>query len=75
VIKTPGTLILLAVTWTICLAAGVGLVWQALMDKSSPSRSRVRRAINEIKFRLGFASGVVLIILCISGLVWVLVRW
>jgi hypothetical protein len=73
--KSPGTLILLAITWTAFLVAGISLLWQAIMDKSSPAKSKTRRIVNEIKFRLGFAAGVVLIILFISGVVWVLVKW
>jgi 1,2-phenylacetyl-CoA epoxidase catalytic subunit len=73
--KTPGTLILLAITWVIFLVAGIGLIWQAIMDKSSPARSTTRRIVKEIKFRLRFASGVVLIILVLSGVLWMMVNW
>jgi hypothetical protein len=73
--KSPGTLVLLVITWTVFLVAGLGLIWQALMDKSSPARSKTRRFMNEIKFRFGFASGVVLIILFLSGLIWFLTKW
>jgi len=73
--KTTGTLILLVITWTIFLVAGIGLLWQAIMDKSSPAKSKTRRIVNEIKFRLGFAAGVALIILFLSGVVWLLVNW
>jgi hypothetical protein len=73
--KTPGTLILLIVTWTVFLVAGMGLIWQALMDKSSPAKSKTRRILNEIKFRFGFASGVVLILLFLSGVAWMLAKW
>jgi hypothetical protein len=73
--KTPGTLILLIITWTIFLVTGLSLIWQAIMDKSSPTKSKVRRIVNEIKFRLGFAAGVVLLILVFSGAVWLLVKW
>ena len=73
--KTPGTLILLIITWTIFLVTGLSLIWQAIMDKSSPTKSKVRRIVNEIKFRLGFAAGVVLLILALSGAVWLLVKW
>ena len=44
------------------------------MDKSSPAKSKARRIVNEIKFRLGFASGVVLLILLLSGVFWLLVK-
>jgi hypothetical protein len=73
--RTPGTLILLVITWTIFLVAGIGLIWQAIMNKSSPTNSKARRIVNEIKFRLGFAAGVVLIILFLSGVFWMLVKW
>ena len=73
--KTPAAFILLIITWTIFLVAGLGLIWQAIMDKSSPARSKTRRIVNEIKFRFGFASGVVLILLFLSGLVWLLAKW
>jgi hypothetical protein len=73
--KTPGTLILLAITWTIFLFAGIGLMWQAIMDKSSPTKSKARRIVNEIKFRLKFSTGVVLMILFLSGVFWLLVKW
>ena len=73
--KTPGTLILLVITWTIFLVAGIGLLWQAIMDKSLPARSKTRRIVNEIKFRLKFASGVVLVILFLSGVFWLLLKW
>jgi hypothetical protein len=73
--KTMGTLILLAISWSIFLVAGIGLIWQAIMHKSVPTKSRTRRIVNEIKFRLSFASGVVLIILVLSGVFWVLVKW
>ena len=73
--KTTGTLILLVITWTIFLVAGIGLLRQAIMDKSAPAKSKARRFVNEIKFRLGFAAGVALIILFLSGVVWLLVNW
>ena len=73
--KTPGTLILLIITLTIFLVTGLSLIWQAIMDKSSPTKSKVRMVVNEIKFRLGFAAGVVLLILSFSGAVWLLVKW
>jgi hypothetical protein len=73
--KTPGILILLIVTWTVFLVAGMGLIWQALMDKSSPARSKTRRIVNEIKFRFGFASGVILILLFLSEVAWMLAKW
>ena len=74
-IKTPGTITLLVITWTIFLVAGISLIWQAIMDKSSPAKSKVRRIVNDIKFRLGFATGVVLIILVLFGVFWLLVKW
>jgi hypothetical protein len=61
--------ILLVITWMIFLVAGIGFIWQAIMDKSSPARSKTGRFVNEVKFRLGFASGVVLIILVLFGLI------
>jgi hypothetical protein len=73
--KSMGNLILLAISWTIFLVAGIGLIWQAIMHKSVPTKSKTRRIVNEIKFRLSFASGVVLIILVLSGVFWVLVKW
>ncbi|MCX6037348.1 MAG: hypothetical protein NTW99_05590 [Chloroflexi bacterium] len=73
--KTPGTLILLVITWTIFLVTGISLIWQAIMDKSSPTKSKARRIVNEIKFRLKFATGVVLMILFLSGVFWLLVKW
>jgi hypothetical protein len=63
------------ITWTAFLITGISLIWQAIMDKSAPAKSKTRRVVNEIKFRLGFAAGLVLIILFISGVVWLLVRW
>jgi hypothetical protein len=73
--KTPGTLILLVIIWTIFLVTGISLIWQAIMDKSSPTKSKARRIVNEIKFRLKFATGVVLMILFLSGVFWLLVKW
>jgi len=73
--KTPGTLILLIITWVIFLVTGLSLIWQAIMDKSSPTKSKVRRVVNEVKFRVGFAAGVVLLILVLSGAIWLLVKW
>jgi hypothetical protein len=73
--KTPGTLLLLIVTWAIFLVAGIGLLWQAIMNKSAPTGSKVRRLVNEVKFRFGFTAGLVLLILVLSGVVWVLMRW
>jgi hypothetical protein len=73
--KTPGTIILMIITWTAFLVAGIGLIWQAIMDKSSPAKSKVHRIVNEIKFRLGFAAGVVLLLLFLSGVFWMLVKW
>lgn len=73
--KNPGPLIILTITWTISLVAGLGLLWQAIMDKSSPTKSKVRRIVDEIKFRLKFATGVVLIFLFVFGAVWVLMNW
>jgi hypothetical protein len=73
--KTPGTLILLVITWTIFLVTGISLIWQAIMDKSSPTKSKARRIVNDIKFRLKFAIGVVLMILFFSGVFWLLVKW
>jgi len=73
--KTPGTLILLIITLTIFLVTGLSLIWQAIMDKSNPTKSTVRRIVNEVKFRLGFAAGMVLLILVLSGAVWLLVKW
>jgi hypothetical protein len=73
--KTTGTLILLVITGTIFLVAGIGLIWQAIMDKSTPAKSKARRIVNEIKFRLGFAAGLALIILFFSGVLWLLVNW
>jgi len=73
--KTTGTLILLVITWTIFLVTGIGFIWQAIMDKSSPAKSKARRIVNEIKFRLGFAAGVAIIILFLSGVLWLLVNW
>ena len=73
--KTPGTLILVIITLVILLVTGLSLLWQAIMDKSNPTKSKVRRVVNEIKFRLGFASGVVLLVLVIAGVVWLLVKW
>ena len=73
--KTPGTLILLVITWTIFLVTGISLIWQAIMDKSSPTKSKARRIVNEIKFRLKFATGMVLMILFLSGVFWLLVKW
>jgi hypothetical protein len=72
---TPTTLILLVITWVIFLAAGMSLIWQAIMDKSLPAKSKMRGLVNEIKFRLRFATGAVLIIVVLSGVVWVLVNW
>jgi hypothetical protein len=72
--ETPGTLVLLVITWTILLVAGISLIWQAIMEKSSLAKSKVQRIVNEIKFRLGFAAGVALIILFLSGLLWLLVN-
>jgi hypothetical protein len=73
--KTPGTLILLVIIWTIFLVTGISLIWQAIMDKSSPTKSKARRIVNEIKFRLKFAIGVVLMIFVLSGVFWLLVKW
>jgi hypothetical protein len=73
--KAPGTLVLLVITWTVFLVAGLGLIWQALMHKSSPTRSKTRRIVNEIKFRFSFASGVALIILFLFGVIWFLTKW
>jgi succinate dehydrogenase hydrophobic anchor subunit len=73
--KTPGTLILLAITWMVFLVGGIGLIWQAIMDKSSPTKSKVRKVMNEIKFRLGFAAGLVLLILFLYGVFWLLLKW
>jgi hypothetical protein len=73
--KISGTLILFVITWTAFLVAGIGLIWQAIMDKSLPTNSNARRIVNEIKFRFGFAAGVVLIILFLSGVFWLLVKW
>jgi hypothetical protein len=73
--KTPGTLILLVIIWTIFLVTGISLIWQAIMDKSSPTKSKARRIVNEIKFRLKFAIGVVLMIFFLSGVFWLLVKW
>jgi hypothetical protein len=73
--KTPAALVLLIVTWVVFLVAGFGLIWQSLMHKSAPTSSRTRRIVNEIKFRFSFASGVVLILLFLSGLVWFLTKW
>jgi hypothetical protein len=72
--KTPGMFILLVITWTVFLIAGIGLIWQAVLDKSSPTKSKARRIVNEIKFRLGFASGLALIILVLTGIIWMLVK-
>jgi hypothetical protein len=73
--KISGTLILFVITWTAFLVAGLGLIWQAIMDKSLPTNSIARRIVKEIKFRFGFAAGVVLIILFLSGVFWLLVKW
>jgi hypothetical protein len=73
--KSPTTLTLLIITWTIFLVAGIGLIWQAIMNKSAPTGSKVRRLVNEVKFRFGFAAGLVLLILVLSGVVWLLVKW
>jgi hypothetical protein len=73
--KSPTMLIMLGITWSIFLAAGVSLIWQALMVKSEPTRSRMRGFLNEVKFRLRFATGVVLVIVVISGVVWLLINW
>ena len=73
--KTPATLALLIITLAIFLFTALSLLWQAIMDKSSPTKSKVRMVVNEIKFRLGFAAGVVLLILSFSGAVWLLVKW
>ena len=72
--KTPSTLLLLLITWTVFLVAGVGLIWQAVMTRSAPTGSKVRRLVNEVKFRFGFAAGLVLLILVASGVVWLLVK-
>lgn len=49
--KIPGTLIILVITWTVFLVARIGLIWQAIMDKSLPVKSKSSRIVNEIKFR------------------------
>ena len=73
--NTPGLLIPLIITWSIFLVTGMSLIRQAITGKSSATRSGVHRVVNEIKFRLGFAAGVVLLILALSGMVWLLVNW
>jgi hypothetical protein len=73
--KTPTTLVLLIITWAIFLIAGVSLIWQAIMNKSEPTGSKVRRFVNEVKFRFGFAAGLILLILVLSGVVWLFVKW
>jgi hypothetical protein len=45
------------------------------MDKSALAKSKPRLILNEIKFRLGFASGMVLILLVLVGVFWMLVKW
>ena len=73
--KTPATLALLIITLAIFLFTALSLLWQAIMDKSAPTKSKVRRVVNELKFRLEFSSGVVLLILVIAGIIWLLVKW
>ncbi len=73
--RTPATLIMLGVTWLIFLVAGLSLIWQAIMVKSSPAKSKLHGFVNEVKFRLRFATGVVLVLLVLSGAVWLLMNW
>jgi len=73
--RNPTTFIFLIITLTIFLVTGLSLIWQAIMDKSAPTKSKVYRVVNEVKFRFGFAAGMVLLILVISGVVWLLVKW
>jgi hypothetical protein len=73
--ETPGTLVLLVITWTILLVAGISLIWQAIMEKSSLAKSKVQRILNEIKFRYRFATGAALIILVLFGVFWSLINW
>jgi hypothetical protein len=42
------------------------------MDKSEQTTSKIRRIVNEIKFRVGCAAGLVLIILSGYGVFWLL---
>jgi hypothetical protein len=72
--ESPATLILMIITWTIILVAGISLIGKAIMDKSSPAKSKTRMILNEIKFRLGFASGLALIIMFLSGVFWLLMK-
>jgi hypothetical protein len=73
--KTPATLILLIVILAVLFFSGLSLLWQAVMDKSAPTKSRVHGFVNEIKFRLGFAAGMASLILAIAGTIWLIVKW
>ncbi len=66
---------LLAIFWTILLIAGVTLLWDAVMEKSRPARSRLHGMVSEMKFRIRFAAGIVLLILVASGAIWLIFHW
>jgi hypothetical protein len=73
--RAPGTLILLIGILVVLFFTGLSLLWQAVMDKSAPAKSKVHGFVNEIKFRVGFAAGMVSLILAIAGAIWLIVKW
>ena len=73
--KTPATLILLIIILAVLFFTGLSLLWQAVMDKSAPTKSKVRGFVNEIKFRIGFAAGMASLILAVAGAIWLLLKW
>jgi hypothetical protein len=63
------TLLLLFI-WLIVAVAGISFIRSAFHGRKSGQNSRLAVAVNEVRFRLRLAFGVILLFLVASGVVW-----
>ena len=68
--QNTGTLVLLLIVWLASGIAGIMFIREALRGKRGADPSRLRRAMDEARFRMRLAAGIVLILFVISGVVW-----
>ena len=69
--KTWSTLLPLILVWIVSGLAGISFLHDALKENSHPPQRGWRGFLREIRFRLGFAAGVGLILFVILGIAWV----
>ena len=66
------TFIFMIIVWGASGLAGLAFIWRALKDRAADQESGLRRAANEVRFRLRLAAGIGLVLWVISGILWVL---